>query len=113
MKKQRVSEGGRVATPPKGLRPATRRWWRVLCREFDLEQHHLLLLEGCCRAWDRAEEARELLDREGVTFTDRFGQRRLTPAATVERDQRAAFARMLGQLGVDLEAGAPGRPAGR
>ena|SRR5258708_6851621 len=86
---------------PKHLRPATRRWWRVVTEVYELEEHHLKLLQFCCESWDRAAEAREILAKEGLTYTDRFGCPRSRPEIAVERDSRIAFARMLRELDID------------
>ena len=54
-------------TPPKHLSAAMRSWWQSVTKSFALEPHHLLLLERACCAWDRAEQAREILARDGLT----------------------------------------------
>ncbi|HNX48697.1 MAG TPA: P27 family phage terminase small subunit [Thermoanaerobaculaceae bacterium] len=76
---------------------------------FQLEAHHLRVLEGACLAWDRAEEARRAVDEHGVVVADRWGQLRANPATVVERDQRALFGRLVGQLGLDVPAPGTGR----
>jgi P27 family predicted phage terminase small subunit len=101
------------ARTPSHLRPATRRWWRSVTDDFELESHHLRLLQLACEAWDRAEQAREVLARDGLTFIDRFGQPRSRPEVAIERDSRTAFARLLRELDLDTEPPrAPGRPPG-
>ncbi len=52
-------------------------------------------------ALDRAATARRIIQREGVTYTDRFGAPRAHPAVAIERDARAAFSRLVAQLGLD------------
>jgi P27 family predicted phage terminase small subunit len=52
-------------------------------------------------ALDRAATARRQIGREGITYTDRFGAPRAHPAVAVERDARAAFSRLVAQLGLD------------
>ena len=92
----------RIPPAPRHLRPATRRWWREIVREYVLEPHHLRLLTLAAEAWDRCQEAREVLDRAGLTYTDRFGQPRARPEVAVERDSRIAFARMMRELALDV-----------
>lgn len=89
--------------PPKHLRAATAAWWKAVAAEYTLEPHHLRLLTLAAEAWDRCEEARETLAAEGAYFKDRFGQPKAHPALAVERDSRIAFARLLRELGLDLE----------
>jgi hypothetical protein len=64
------------------------------------------------RRWrfDRCVAAREILDREGLTYTDRFGQPKARPEVAIERDGRIAFARLLRELGLDVEPPAETRP---
>ena len=91
----------KVKAPPH-LRPATKRWFEGVAADYVLESHHLLLLELAARSWDRAEEARKLLDAEGLTVTDRYGQTKPHPAVGVEKDSQLRFARLVRELGLDL-----------
>lgn len=86
---------------PRHLRAGTRRWWDTVVADYDLEDHHLRLLTLAAEAWDRCAEAREILEAEGLTFTDRFGQPKARPEVAIERDSRIAFARLLRELGLD------------
>ncbi len=90
---------------PAHLTAATKRWWREVAGEYDLEHHHLHLLTLAGEAWDRAGQARELLESDGITVLDRFGVARAHPAVAIERDSAIRFARLIREL--DLE----GEPA--
>lgn len=96
-----MSEGRRRA--PAHLRPATRRWWASVVAGYELEAHHERLLTLACEAFDRCEQAREVLDTDGVTFLDRFGTPRAHPCVAIERDSRLAFARLVRELDLDTE----------
>jgi P27 family predicted phage terminase small subunit len=98
---------------PQHLTKKTRSWWRQVVNDYYLEDHHIRLLTLAAEAWDRCEEAREILAAEGLTYLDRFDQPRARPEIAVERDSRLAFARLLRELDLDVEppAGAP-RPPG-
>jgi Phage terminase, small subunit len=89
---------------PEGLAPDTAKWFRSVVRDFVLEDHHVRLLTLACRAWDRAEEARALLDAEGLTVRDRYGCSKTHPCIAIERDCRTQFARMIRELDLDTEA---------
>jgi hypothetical protein len=89
---------------PKHLRPGTRRWWQHVDTSFELEAHHRHLLTLSAEALDSCAKAREILDREEMTYTDRFGQPRARPEVAIERDSRLAFARLLRELALDVEA---------
>ena len=94
------------ATPtrkaPAHLQPATGAWWSSVQNEYVLEAHHVRILTLAAEAWDRGQEAREILDREGLTYLDRFGAPRARPEVAIERDSRVAFARLLRELGLDV-----------
>jgi phage terminase small subunit len=93
--------GAGAPTPPAHLRPDTRAWWREVVARYELEPQHLRLLRLAAEAWDRANQARRILAKRGLTYRDRFGQPRARPEVAIERDARMAFARLLREL--DLE----------
>jgi P27 family predicted phage terminase small subunit len=85
------------------LRPKTRRWWEDVVSTWTLEAHHERLLTAAAEAWDRYQQARELIRKDGLTVATKAGGPRLHPAVRVEQDSRLAFARMLRELDLDLE----------
>lgn len=93
-----------AAKPPSHLRPATRKWFRSVTEDFALDGHHLRLLTLACEAFDQAETAREVLDRDGQTFTDRFGQPKERPEVGILQNARIAFARLIRELALDVDA---------
>ena len=101
--------------PPAGLSKATAKWWQALRDEYDIDEPAgLSLLESAARAWDRAQQARAVIDAEGLSVKDRFGQIKAHPLCTVERDSLATFRAALRDLNLDLEPlrDRPGRPPG-
>ena len=110
-----VSLVPKAAKPPAGLSKAALEFWKDLRDEYAIsDAGGLRVLEVAARAFARLEEARELLDREGCVFKDRWGQPRPHPAATVERDARAGLLRALQHLHLDVEPirDKIGRPGG-
>lgn len=92
--------------PPAHLSAEAAAWWREVLRDYDLEPHHLRLLQAAAEAWDRMQQARKALaDHGALTFTDPNGNIRAHPCVAMERDARVAFARLVREL--DLDAGAP------
>lgn len=61
-----------------------------------LREHHLWPLQLACEAWERAQAAREVLDREGLTVPGREGGIRLHPCVAIERDARLALEPLTG-----------------
>jgi phage terminase small subunit len=88
-----------------------REWWRSCLEAYVLEDHHLRLLQLAAESWDRCQEARIILARDGVVFTDDRGNVRAHPAVSIERDARLAFARLLRELDLDVEL--PSEPRAR
>jgi P27 family predicted phage terminase small subunit len=99
--------------PPKHLATATKKWWKAVVADYELEQHHVRLLTLAAEAWDRAQQAREILAEEGVTFVDRFDAPKAHPAVAIERDARIAFARLIRELDLDGEPLPDPRPRRR
>jgi phage terminase small subunit len=93
--------------PPAHLSEAMQTWWKQVLADYDLDHHHLHLLECAADSWDRMVEARETLAREGLTVSTKSGTKR-HPCADIERDSRLAFARLLREL--DLDADPPKEP---
>ncbi len=100
---------------PSHLSKKARELWREILREYEIDDPAgLAILKTAMEAWDRAREAREAIDREGPTYTDRFGCPKQHPLLTVERDSRSQFLQALKQLNLDLEPLRDrGRPPGR
>jgi P27 family predicted phage terminase small subunit len=90
---------------PKHLAAPTRAWWDSVIEQYQLEPHHLKLLQLAAEAWDRCQEARETLARDGLIVTSSKGGICAHPCVAIERDARLAFARIIREL--DLDAGAP------
>lgn len=103
----------KLPRPPKHLQPATRRWWRGIVEEYCLDSSALRLLTMAGECWDRSEEARVIVVKEGVTFLDAQGSPRKHPACNVELDAKINFARLLKQLGLPTEEPATPVPGNR
>lgn len=89
----------KIPIPPKHLSTTTKKWWRDVLKNYEFAQSELPLLEAAAVAWDRANEARRLIEENGITIIDRFKQVKANPACSVERDSLATYARLIRQLG--------------
>lgn len=87
---------------PRHLKAATRRWFDAVVADWELEAHHVRLLTLACEAWDRCQQAREQIAREGLTTSTREGNHKLHPAVRVEDAARIAFARLVRELDLDV-----------
>jgi len=88
----------------EGLRAETKKWWREVTREYELEASHLKLLVLECRAWDRAAEARTALAKHWLTFREQHGILRPRPEVVIERTSAILFSRLLRELRFDAAA---------
>lgn len=93
--------------PPKHLRDESRRTWRRIAAEYELTPDAGLLLKCALENYDRAQQARELVSREGLVLD---GKRH--PATDIEKQAYGLFQRFMRQLGLDIvPAGPTGRPS--
>ena len=96
---------------PGHLSETMQAWWTKVVADYDLDAHHLKLLEAAADAWDRMSTARAELLRDGLTVKGRY-DRVPHPAVNIERDSRLAFARILRELDLDADP-PPDRPEWR
>ena len=95
---------------PKHLRAATRRWFESVLADYELEPHHVKLLQLAGEAWDRCQEAREAIKKHGMTFQNKYNETKIRPEAIIEKDSRIAFARLLRELNLSEESPESPRP---
>jgi P27 family predicted phage terminase small subunit len=97
-----------LPAPPDHLSPTMQDWWRQTVADYDLEAHHLKLLEAACDAWDRMAMARATVLDEGLTVQGVHGPK-THPAVNVERDSAIRFSRLIRELDLDEPQPSPGR----
>ena len=93
-----------VLLPPRHLKPLTRRWWAGVLADYELQPHHIKLLTMAGEAWDRCCAARAVIDQDGMTYVDRFGDPRARPEVKIENDNRISFCRIVRELDLDVAA---------
>jgi P27 family predicted phage terminase small subunit len=86
---------------PSHLSKATAAWFDAVVSEYELESHHLRLLQSACEAWDRMQQARSAIAEYGLIFNDKDGNPKTRPEVAIERDSRIGFARLLRELDLD------------
>ena len=73
--------------------------------------HHRKLLQRACEAWDVAEDALKVVQEDGATFLDRFGQPKERPDTAIWRASVTLFRQLLRELQLDaLAAESPRTP---
>jgi hypothetical protein len=73
-------------------------FWRGVFELRNLQPYQILILVKACECHDRAEQARRILKKQGLIYLDRFKQPRARPEVAIERDSRAQFAKLLGEI---------------
>lgn len=87
---------------PAGLKPESAKFWRDIVSQYELDSHHLKLLESACRCWDHILEDREVIERDGRFFLDRYKQPKPHPAQDDEVKQKNLFMRLIRELCLDV-----------
>lgn len=95
----------RKPKPPADLSREAKRLWQRLFDESDIDAAAEVLLDDLCRAWDRLQQARAILARDGLLITEKTGagieKRRQHPGVLIERDSAARMMRAWRLLGYD------------
>ncbi|MCH8817924.1 MAG: hypothetical protein IIC92_09395 [Chloroflexi bacterium] len=85
-------------------------WWDEIVRTYELETHHLRLLQRAAETWDLAEAALKVIRKRGASYEDRFGQPRERPEATTWRANVTLFKSLLRELQLDAAPEPPRSP---
>src|SRR5262249_10919299 len=83
------------------LTPQTRTWVESVLDGYGVADHQVRLLVLAGQAYDRAQEARRVLDAEGILTQDRYGSLKPHPAIAIERDARIGYARLVRELALE------------
>jgi terminase small subunit-like protein len=93
------------------LAPDTLAWFNGVLEDYVLEPHSIRLLTLAAQAWDRCQEARAQLHKDGLVIESRQGIKP-HPCIAIERDSANRFAALIKQLELDVDEPkrGPGRP---
>jgi len=107
-----ISIQGKNYAIPSHLETATKKWFRQVLEEYDLEPHHVKLLTLAAEAWDRSCEAEKAIRKWGVLYKESSTDKpKLNPCIKVKEQAEIIFARLLRELNLDIEPPkASGRP---
>jgi hypothetical protein len=97
---------------PRKLGPHGSNLWRAVHAEYQIDDiGGIELLALACESLDRSEACKEQINSEGQVLKTKTGWRE-HPLLKHETQSRALAARLLGRLGLDVEAlrSGPGRP---
>jgi hypothetical protein len=77
------------SSPPRYLSKQMKNFWKLTFERRDLQPHEEAIFLEACRSFERAQQARKVLQREGLTFNDRWVVRR--PALKLPSSNKAAW----------------------
>ena len=89
------------------LEPATREWVEYVKKTWVLDAHHERLLMLAAQAWDTAERARAMVERDGMVVPSSRGGCMAHPLLAVAAVARREFATLIAHLNLD-RLGTPG-----
>jgi phage terminase small subunit len=89
--------------PPKHLSREALTIWKIITRDYEIDQAAEMILQATLESFDRREEARLAIVKAGAVFTDRFGQQKPNPWVAIERDAATTMMRGWRLLGFDQE----------
>lgn len=97
--------------PPEGLRGDAREWWQAMVDSYDFDDDPagLQILTSAAIQLQRAEQARAVICKEGVTTQDRFGYAKENPACVAERASLNVFRLLVRELALGPAADDDGR----
>lgn len=96
--------------PPAHLSICSRKLWADVVEPND-DPRRLAFIQCALEARDRADQARALIDREGLTITTaRSGVAHVHPATRVEKESRQQFVAIWAKLGFDCNRYRPPDP---
>jgi phage terminase small subunit len=95
---------------PKTLSIPAQQWIKEVMDSFELEPHHREILIMAGQQWDRAAKARKVLEKEGLTQKNRFGEVKQRPEVSIERGATITFSRLIRELRLDVEPPNDSRP---
>ncbi len=94
----------RKISAPSDLSEESLQLWEILTTQYHIEDPGgQAILITALRAHDRARQAQALIQADGLVLVDRWNQKKIHPAAAVERDARSQFLMALKALGLDIE----------
>lgn len=97
---------GGFTPPPDHLSPMAADIWREVVAVYLVDIEGLPMLEKALTQYDRARQARQEIEANGLTWTNPdSGAVHVNPAVKVERDAIKAFRLAWKELDLDIEAG--------
>lgn len=88
---------------PKHLTHKSREWARSVLRDFSFSEWDFKILIQAAEALSRVEQCRKVIDKEGLTVLNRFGETKAHPLLDAEKAQRDLFRRLYRELCLNVD----------
>lgn len=100
---------------PDYLSEKSKAIWKKVVEEYDIDITLYCYLESALKNLDEADRMTEIIDRDGLTITNkRSGAVKVHPLLSMRDKCYTQFGKFWNLMGLDLEPPGPtGRPAGR
>jgi P27 family predicted phage terminase small subunit len=100
---------------PKHLSKEARKEWSRIQQEYGIEDDYgIFLLTRAMECFDKICSYEKIIEDQGATLMNRFGEIRVHPLIASQRDMRSSMLQSLKMLCLDIEPlKKPGRPAER
>src|SRR5688572_4081918 len=93
----------KLPAAPRGLGADGRRLWQSVVNQYILEGYQFESLRMAAKEYDRHCKAEAVVQKLGMTYTDRFGQPKERPEVSIARNAGIAAARHLRELSLDVD----------
>jgi hypothetical protein len=97
-KTETAEKDHKTPSPPGHLSRKMKKFWISVFESKTLDARETLIFLKALESHDRAEQARRIIKNQGLTFIDRFNSPRVRPEVAIERDNRAAFAKLIATI---------------
>ena len=96
-----IQRQGEFPPAPEGLSEDMVAWWDGIVWAYELDPHHLRILQRACESWDVSETALTVVREQGSTFLDRFAQPKERPESAIWRASVTLFRQLVRELQLD------------
>ena len=88
---------------PDYLTDESKNIWDALHKSFTLKEHHDIVLKTALEAYDRLQQARQIIDKDGAVIEAHNGYYQKNPMLQIEKEARSGFLAAWKALNIDIE----------
>ena len=84
--------------PPPHLSVEMQAFWIEKLKAYELDPEHLLILQSACEQYDRAQDCRTQIKKDGLMLGSKGSKRTRHPLLSVESKATELFARLIDKI---------------